>query len=120
MVFSKVWKASKSARKQRNYRENAPIHIKGKFLSSHLNAELRKKHNMRNIRAREGDKVKILRGQFKGKEGKIEKVDLKNTKLFITGIESVKKDGSKTKYPINPSNLMIIELNLSDKKRLKK
>lgn len=117
-AFSNLWKSSKSARKQRNYRQNAPHHIKGKFLSAHLSKELKEKHKTRSIRARTGDKVKVLRGQFKGKEGKIESVDVKNSKLYITGIELIKKDGGKTLYPINPSNVILTELNI-DKKRLK-
>jgi len=31
----------------------------------------------------------------------------------------LKKDGSKVKYSIDPSNLMITELKLEDKRRLK-
>lgn len=115
--FSKNWKRSKKPRKQRKYRYNAPLHIKNKFLSVHLSKELREKHKKRNMTARKGDKVKVLRGQFKGKAGKIDRVDLKNSKIYIVGIESTKKDGTKTFYPFEPSNLMIIGLNLDDKKR---
>lgn len=114
-----MWKRSKQPRKQRKYRYNAPLHIKSKFLASHLSKELRKKYNKRNATVRKGDKIKILRGQFKGKVGKIDRVDLKRTKVYITGIEIAKKDGTKTFYPIHPSNLLITELNLDDKKRVK-
>ena len=74
---------------------------------------------MRAVRLRVGDTVKILRGQYKGQSGKIEEVDLKHTKVFVAKVEHVKRDGSKTRYPIDPSNLMITELNTSDKKRFK-
>ncbi|MEE9525247.1 MAG: 50S ribosomal protein L24 [Candidatus Woesearchaeota archaeon] len=117
--FSKEWIKSKAPRKQRKYRYNAPLHIRNKFMSVHLSKELKEKHKKRNITVRKGDTVKILRGQFKGKTGKIDRVNLKSTKVYIQGIESTKKDGTKTFYPFNPSNLMIIELNLSDKKRAK-
>ena len=76
-----------------------------------------KKYGKRNVPVRKGDKVKILRGQFRKKDGKIERVDKKKNKILITGIELVKKDGSKVLQPTDPSNLMIIELNLDDKKR---
>ena len=66
---------------------------------------------------RTGDKIKVLKGSFKKKEGKIERIDRKRNKVYITGIELVKKDGSKALQSIEPSNLMIIELNLDDKKR---
>ena len=113
------WKGSVSARKQRNYVAYAPDHIKGTFLGAHLSKELRKKYGKRSLRVREGDQVKVTRGQFKGKEGKIEQVNTSKARVLITGIEIIKKDGSKTRYPITTSNLMITELNLADKRRLK-
>jgi large subunit ribosomal protein L24 len=116
-AFSTKWKSSKSPAKQRKYRYNAPLHIQQGFLSTHLSKELRTKHNTRSIPVVKGDKVKILRGQFKGRENKVDRVDNKETKVYVTGIERPKKDGSKSMYPLNPSNLMITELNLDDKKR---
>jgi len=118
--FSTKWKRSKQLRKQRKYRYNAPIHIKGKFLHAHLSKELAKKYGIRTIRVRVGDKVKIMRGRFRGKEGKVESVDLKKSKVVITGVEISKMDGSKSRPMIHASNLLITELNLDDKKRLKK
>ena len=118
--FSKNWKSSKSQRKQRKYIANAPLHIKSKFLSSHLSKDLRQKHGKRNITLHKGDKVKILRGNFKGKTGKIDRLDLRNTKVYIVGIEIIKKDGTKIPKPVHPSSIIIIELNLDDKKRLKR
>ena len=115
--FSIVWKKSKQQRKQRKYRINAPLHIKGKFLNSTLSKELRKKYGKRSFRVRKGDKVKILRGNFRKKEGTVEKVDIKKSILFVSKIEFEKKDGSKSQRPIQPSNVMIMDLNLDDKKR---
>ena len=117
--FVKTWKRSKQPRKQRKYRANAPLHIKHGFVGCHLSAELRKKYGKRKIGIRKGDKIKILRGQFKGKSGKVEKVNSKKTKVYITGIEIIKKDGTKMLYPIHPSNLLITELYLDDKMRSK-
>lgn len=71
------------------------------------------------MRARKGDKVKIVRGKFKGKEGKIERVSIKKTKLYVTGVEFTKKDGAKVLVPIEPSNCILTELDMSDKKRKK-
>ena len=118
--FSKSWEKSKKTRKQRKYLENAPLHIKQKFMGCHLIKELRKKYNKRSLSARKGDKVKILRGQFKGQIGKIDRMDIKKSKIFIQGIEIIKKDGTKTNYPIHPSNVTIMEIYLDDKRRLKK
>lgn len=117
--FSKTWKKSKKPRKQRLYRYNAPLHIKQKFIAVHLSKELKKKYATRSIGLKKGDKVKILRGQFKGKEGIAENIDLKKERVTISGIEIRKKDGTKAYYTIHPSNLVIVEFNLDDKMRQK-
>ena len=119
-AFSNSWKSSILPRKQRKYAYNAPLHIRGKFVRSMLSKELRKKYEIKTLRTKKGDKVKILRGQFKGKTGKVDKVNIKRSKLYIENIEVLKKDGSKTIYPINPSNVVIIELDTEDKKRMKR
>lgn len=118
--WSSAWKASKKPKKQRKYRYNAPLHTKQKMMSCHLSPELRKKHGIRSIPIRKGDKVKILVGSFRGKTGKIDEADIKNLKVSIAGIEITKKDGSKVKPYIDPSNLMITEMELGDKRREKK
>lgn len=115
--FSTAWKSSTQPRKQRKYNYAAPLHLKQKELHVHLTPELRKKYGTRNIRVRKGDKVRILRGQFAKKEGKIEQVEVKRTRLFVTGADLIKKDGSKVRYPLHPSNLIILELDVGDKKR---
>ncbi len=116
--WCKTWKSSVQPRKQRAYVRNAPIHIRGKLLCSHLSKELKDKHKFRSLRVRKGDKVKVMRGQFKNKIGKVEKVNTKKQKLFITGVEQNKMDGTKALYPVHPSNVLIVELDLSDKLRL--
>ena len=118
--FAKSWKGSTQVRKQRKYRYNATLHIKQKFLHAHLSSELRKKHGLRNVQISKGDKVRILRGQFKKKEGKVERVNLKREKVFVTGIEYIKKEGAKILVPLNPTNLMIIDLSMEDPKRKNK
>lgn len=117
--WSKHWKSSKKPKKQRKYIVNAPLHVKHKMLSAHLSKELIKKYSKRNIPLKKGDKVKIMCGQFKGKSGKVEEILVKTTKVFIEGIDIVKKDGSKVRKAIHPSNLLITELNTDDKKRQK-
>ncbi len=116
-AFATTWKESVQRRKQRKYNYNAPYHVKGKFLASNLSKELRQKHGTRSIRVRKGDKVKIMRGNFKGKEGTVERVDAQRTKVYITKIEHAKTDNTKSAISLHPSSLMIIELDLSDKKR---
>ncbi len=118
--YSKSWKASRQPRKQRLYLYNAPEHIQGKSMKSTLSKTLRKRLGKRSLRVRKEDKVKILRGMFKGKEGKVDRVIVKDRKIIVDKAEIYKKDGSKAFYPIDPSNIMITELYVDDKKRLKR
>ena len=118
--FSASWVKSKQPRKQRKYRLNAPIHIRGKFLGAHLSKDLRAKYNTRSVRVAKGDKVKIMKGSFKKKEGKVDRVNTKNGRVYVIGVEIIKRDGSKAFVPVNASNLMIIDLNLNDKRRKNK
>jgi large subunit ribosomal protein L24 len=115
--FSKQWKASTQPRKQRKYLAKAPLHIRKKFVGVNLSKELRTKHKIRTIGIRKGDIVKILRGKFKGKKGKITMVKLKKRKVTIENIQVKKMDGSKVDVLLQPSNLQIVELYLEDRKR---
>lgn len=115
--FSATWKGSRKPRNQRKYRFKAPLHTKMKFAHAHLSKDLKKKYGKRSIGLRKGDKIKVFRGEFKKHEGKIERIDLKKTEVFVSGIEMTKKDGTKKLIALNPSNLIITELNLDDKMR---
>lgn len=117
--FSTSWKKSKKPGKQRKYRKSAPGHIRHKFVKAHLSKDLRKKYGKRNLTLKKGDAVKVMRGGFKNHQGKIEKIDMKSSDIFVSGVESTKKDGTKVKVALDPSNLMIVELNLEDKLRQK-
>ena len=119
MGFSKEWKASKKPGKQRKYRYNAPLHIRKVMVSVNLSPELRKKHNKRSLPIHIKDKVKVVRGDFKGKQGNVKSVDLKTLKVTVDGVERTKRDGTKAFPKIDPSNLMLIELQLEDKMRQK-
>ena len=117
--FSNSWNSSKKPNKQRKFRFNAPLHVKGDFLNAHLSKELKKKYNMRSLRVRTGDKVRIMRGQFKKLEGKVEEVDVRTSRIYVAKAEHVKRDGTKARHPVDPSNVLIVEVNTDDKKRFK-
>lgn len=118
--YSSKWVASKQPRKQRKFLAKAPIHKKRKLLSVNLSKELRKKYETRNIVVRKDDKIKIMRGKHKGKQGKVTKVNTKLQKIFIENLQVKKQDGSMANIPFRPSNLQIVELYMEDKKRIKK
>ena len=60
-----------------------------------------------------GDKVKILRGSYKGKEGKVTEVYRKKWVIHVEGINRDKVNGSSAKVGIDASKVEIIELKLS-------
>ena len=117
--FSTAWKASKQPRKQRKYIAKAPLHIKMKFMSANLSKELRKKQNKRNLPLKKGDVVKIMRGSFKKKQGKVTRINSRFQKVYIEGIQTKKRDGSKVNVPLKASNLQIIELASRESKKKK-
>lgn len=117
--FSTHWKGSKSVRKQRKYRHNAPLHIKRKFLAANLSKDLKKRHSKRSLIVRKGDKVKVERGKFKDKIAKVNKVSISDQLVYLDGIDLTKKDGSRAEVGLHPSNLTILELAIEDKERVK-
>jgi large subunit ribosomal protein L24 len=115
--FVNSWKRSVQPRKQVKFRANAPLHTKRKFLAARLSKELTEKHNIRTIPVRKGDRVKIMRGNYMRHLGKVERVDAKKERIYIEGTDRTKTDGSRSLYPIHPSNVVIHELALDDKRR---
>lgn len=118
-LFSGAWKSSIQPRKQRKYRYNALYHLKHSLMSAHLSSELRKQYKKRSIAVKKNDVVKVLRGSFRGKVGKVNSVSIKKLAAYIDGIESSRRDGTKSFVPIKTSNLMIMELRKDDNKRFK-
>ena len=98
----------------------ATYQTRSKQLGSALSKDLQKKYNKRSVRAVEGDNVTILRGEFKGVEGKIAKVSTEKSSVAIEGIKKEKTKGDKFDVYIHTSNLVVTSLNTSDKWRISK
>ena len=105
-------------RKQRKALYTAPLHIRRKLMSANLSKDLRADIGKRSLPIRVGDKVQVVRGDFKGHEGKVESIDAKRYKVTVEGDTLSKPDGNAVLLPIHPSNLMIIEADLKDERRL--
>lgn len=110
---------TRQPRKQRKFLYNAPLHLRSKIMAATLSKGLRNKYGIRSMPIREGDKVRVMRGDFKGKEGKVVEVDLKRYRIHVEGVTQKRTDGTEVFYPLHPSNVMIIELNLDDERREK-
>ena len=106
-------------RKQRKALYNAPAHARGKHLSATLSKDLRADLGKRSLPVRSGDKVRVLRGDFKGHEGEVLTVDYNSYKVTIEEVTLSKPDGTATFLPVDPSNLVIIEADLKDDRRIK-
>jgi large subunit ribosomal protein L24 len=117
-AFSKHWKSSSKAAKQRKYQLNAPLHTKRKMIKSMLSPDLKAEYGYNSATVRVGDTVKVLRGTNKGKTAKVTGFSLKDkTKAYLEGFDVTRIDGSIKKVPFHHSNLMIMIMQ-KDKKRL--
>lgn len=104
-------------RKQRKMLYQAPAHIRYKHFSAPLSPSLKASHNVGSLPVRSGDTVRVMRGDRKGMEGKVTKVDRKEYRIFVEGVSREKVDGTTTFVPLHPSKVMITSLNLDDKWR---
>jgi large subunit ribosomal protein L24 len=86
-------------------------------LGSALSKELRDRYKRRSVRPREGDSVRILRGEFKNVEGKITKVSPKEGTISVEGVTKEKQKGGTSQLPIHMSNVVLTSLSLEDKVR---
>ncbi len=111
-------KLTKQPSKQRKRLYNAPLHKKRKTLTASLSPTLAEKEGVKNLVIRKGDSVRIRRGSFRGIEGEVSNVDLKNMRLTIEGVTFEKADGSAQHFPVRACNCEIINLkNMKDKRR---
>jgi large subunit ribosomal protein L24 len=105
--------------KQRKMLFQAPDHIRYKHFAAPLAPELRKSYGTRSLPVRSGDTVRVMRGDHKGFEGKVARVNRKKFRIYVEGLTREKVDGSTVFVPIHPSKVMITKLNLDDKWRKK-
>lgn len=94
-------------------------HKRDKFLGANLSENLREQHRRRGMRVIKGDTVRILRGEYVGIEGKVEKVNTERSTLSIEGVQREKIRGGNVKVQIHASNVQIISLNTEDEYRMK-
>ncbi len=112
---------SKQPRKQRKARFEARLHERQHLAHAHISKELRAKlkTKRRSIEVRKGDRVKILRGEHKGKSGKVTRVDLNDLKIYVEGALHRKAKGNEVPAPVDPSNVVIVDADFGDKWRKK-
>jgi large subunit ribosomal protein L24 len=107
-------------RKQRKAMFGQDLHTLKMYMRAHLSKSLREKYGKRSSSVKKGDEVKIMRGKFTDSSGVVERIDLRNRRVYIEGIQIPKADGTKAKVGVVPSNIMITKLDLNDKARKEK
>ena len=110
-------KRIKDPGKQRKMLFNAPAHLRHKIMSAPLSPELVKSRGAKTLPVRKGDTIRIMRGDHKGFEGKIQRVDLSEYRIYVEGLTREKVDGTAIFVSVHPSKVMIKNLGLDDKWR---
>ena len=114
---------STKPRTQRKRATQAPLHRKRILASAHLAPEVHEKakgHLPRALPVRKGDSVRIMRGGFRGREGKVLSVDRVHGTVVVEGITIEKVDEKKVPRPLHASNLLIIRMDDTDAWRRRK
>ncbi|AIC14698.1 50S ribosomal protein L24 [Nitrososphaera viennensis] len=96
---------------------HVPKHQRDNMVGATLSDSLRQQYKRRSARVIKGDSVKVMRGEYKGVEGKVDKVNTIEGTLEIEGIQREKVRGGQVKVPIHASNVMITGLKTDDKYR---
>ncbi|HSV49950.1 MAG TPA: 50S ribosomal protein L24 [Candidatus Acidoferrales bacterium] len=103
--------------KQRKMLYNAPAHLRHRQMAAPLSSELTASKGAKTLPVRKGDTVRIMRGDNKGFEGKVSRVDLKAYRIYLEGLTREKTDGTNIFVAVHPSKVQIRNLNLDDKYR---
>ncbi len=110
-------KRVKNPSKQRKRHFNAPAHLRHKLMAAPLSSELVASRGVKTLPVRKGDTVRIQRGDNKGFEGKVSRVDPKHYRIYLEGLTREKVDGTNIFLSVHPSKIQIRNLNLDDKRR---
>jgi large subunit ribosomal protein L24 len=114
---------------QKKYGSSKPGKMRRKMLSfkkhkassslptAALSSDLKARYAKNSVRVREGDSVKLVRGEYSGIEGKVQKVFPSEGLVTVEGIHREKIAGGNTPVKIHSSNLVVTALNLNDKWR---
>ncbi|KAI9280759.1 translation protein SH3-like domain-containing protein [Sporodiniella umbellata] len=108
---------SSSRRKSRKSHFSATSDVRRKIMSAPLSKELREKYSTRAIPVRKDDTVMVVRGTYKGREGKITQVYRKKWVIHIDRVAREKVNGATAPIGISASKVVVTGLKL-DKSRV--
>jgi large subunit ribosomal protein L26e len=117
MKFSS--RVSSSRRKSRKAHFSAPSSVRRILMSAALSSDLKNKHNVRSVPVRKDDEVQVVRGTYKGREGKVVQVYRRKWVIHVERITREKVNGSTVNVGIDPSKVVITKLKVDkDRKAL--
>lgn len=112
-------RVTSSRRKCRKAHFSAPSSVRRVLMSAPLSAELRSKYNVRSVPVRKDDEVQVVRGTYKGREGKVVQVYRRKWVIHIERITREKVNGQTVNVGINTSKVVVTKLKLDkDRKSL--
>ncbi|CAI6002824.1 unnamed protein product [Closterium sp. NIES-65] len=112
-------RVSSSRRKSRKAHFTASSSERRIIMSSSLSSELRNKYNVRSVPIRKDDEVQVVRGTYKGREGKVVQVYRRKWVIHIERITREKVNGATVNVGVHPSKVVITKLKLDkDRKAL--
>jgi large subunit ribosomal protein L26e len=110
---------SSSRRKSRKAHFSAPSHIRRKIMSASLTKELHDRHQVKSMPLRKDDEVTVVRGTYKGREGKVIQVYRRRYVVFVEKLTRERANGQTVNIGIHPSNCQINKLKMDkDRKTL--
>jgi large subunit ribosomal protein L24 len=87
------------------------------MMAAPLSPELISQRGIKALPVRKGDSVRVVRGDHRGFDGKVSRIDLKHYRVYLEGLTREKVDGTTVFVALHPSKIMIRTLNLDDKVR---
>ncbi|KAF5778729.1 putative ribosomal protein L2, domain 2 [Helianthus annuus] len=112
-------RVTSSRRKCRKAHFTAPSSVRRVLMSAPLSNDLRTKYNARSIPVRKDDEVQVVRGTYKGREGKVVQVYRRKWVIHIERITREKVNGQTVNVGVNPSKVVVTKLKLDkDRKAL--
>jgi large subunit ribosomal protein L26e len=103
---------SRSRRKSRKAHFQAPSHERRVIMSAPLSTELRAKHHVRSMPIRRDDEVVVVRGAFKGREGKVMACYRRKYVIHVERLTCEKANQMSVPVGINASNVVITKLKM--------
>jgi large subunit ribosomal protein L24 len=92
-------------------------HLAYKASSVHLSRELRSKYGFRSLPIRAGDRVLIIRGDYKGVEGDVSRVDRAKGRVYVSGVYRENARGEQRLIPIPLSSVILVKIEDKDEWR---